>query len=422
MLNSMFKDDGFMMKKILPFFTKLGKSRFIQSINSGLFFAMPIIFVGVVLQIVGAITSVALTAYPEIQAMISSLQNWGFGLMGLFICIGVAKTNAQLNKIVVDGPIVFAVTIYFMLMKPVFNADGSISLAFNYLGAQGLTLALISGFAGAEISALFEKKGWTIKAKNLPQFMTSWFTNLLAGTFMIVLTWLIVYVWNINVMSAIQSLIAPLLVVSDTLPSMMIWGMLCAIGFALGIHPAAVGGIFFPLLFQLSAENAAMYASGLAPTAANGFHFATLGYVFALINIGGACATLGLNVLMLFSKNNGIKQLGRLAIVPSLITVNEPLVFGLPIVFNPLLALGAFLVNGIINPVLAYVFFMAGLIPAATNPALIIFFPSPMIALLNNMGFMGFLASIVIIVIDMLVWLPFFKIHEKQRNLEEAKA
>jgi len=422
MLNSMFKDDGFMMKKILPFFTKLGKSRFIQSINSGLFFAMPMIFVGVVLQIVGAISSVALTAYPEIQAMISSLQNWGFGLMGLFICIGVAKTNAQLNKIVVDGPIVFAVTIYFMLMKPVFNADGSISLAFNYLGAQGLTLALISGFAGAEISALFEKKGWTIKAKNLPQFMTSWFTNLLAGTFMIVLTWLIVYVWNINVMSAIQSLIAPLLVVSDTLPSMMIWGMLCAIGFALGIHPAAVGGIFFPLLFQLSAENAAMYASGLAPTAANGFHFATLGYVFALINIGGACATLGLNVLMLFSKNNGIKQLGRLAIVPSLITVNEPLVFGLPIVFNPLLALGAFLVNGIINPVLAYVFFMAGLIPAATNPALIIFFPSPMIALLNNMGFMGFLASIVIIVIDMLVWLPFFKIHEKQRNLEEAKA
>ncbi len=422
MFDSMFKEDSFMMKKVLPFFNALGKSRFIQSINSGLFFAMPMIFVGVVLQIVGAISTVALGAYPAVQALIGSLQNWGFGLMGLFICIGVAKTNAQLNKIVVDGPIVFAVTIYFMLLKPVFGADGTISMNFSYLGTQGLTLALIAGFAGAEICALFERKGWTIKAKNLPQFMTSWFTNLLAGTLMIVLTWLIVYVWNIDVMVAIKKLIAPLLVVSDTLPSMMIWGMLCAIGFALGIHPAAVGGIFFPLFFQLSAENAAKFATGAAATAANGFHFATLGYVFALVNIGGACATLGLNILMLFSKNNGIKQLGRLAIVPSLITVNEPLVFGLPIVFNPLLALGAFLVNGIVNPVLAYVFFITGLIPAATNPALIIYLPSPVIALLNNMGFIGFIASVVIIIVDMLVWLPFFKIHEKQRNLEDAKA
>jgi Phosphotransferase system cellobiose-specific component IIC len=204
MFDSMFKEDSFMMKKVLPFFNALGKSRFIQSINSGLFFAMPMIFVGVVLQIVGAISTVALGAYPAVQALISSLQNWGFGLMGLFICIGVAKTNAQLNKIVVDGPIVFAVTIYFMLLKPVFGADGTISLNFSYLGAQGLTLALIAGFAGAEICALFERKGWTIKAKNLPQFMTSWFTNLLAGTLMIVLTWLIVYVWNVDVMAAIQ--------------------------------------------------------------------------------------------------------------------------------------------------------------------------------------------------------------------------
>jgi len=422
MFKDMFKEDGFVMTRVLPFFGKLGKSRFIQSINSGLFFAMPMIFVGVVIQIVGAISSIAFGSFPALQAAIASLQNWGFGLMGLFICIGVAKTNAQLNKIVVDGPIVFAVTIYFMLLKPTFGDDGSISLTFNYLGAQGLTLALIAGFAGAEISALFERKGWTIKAKNLPQFMTSWFTNLLAGTLMIVVTFLIVYVWNVDVMTAIQKLIAPLLVVSDTLPSMMIWGMLCAIGFALGIHPAAVGGIFFPLFFQLSAENAGMYASGIAPTAANGFHFATLGYVFALVNIGGACATLGLNILMLFSNNKGIKDLGRMAIVPSLITVNEPLVFGLPIIFNPLLAFGAFLVNGIINPVLAYLFFMGGLIPAATNPALIIYFPSPMIALLNNMGIAGFVASIVIIVADMLVWLPFFKIHEKQRNLAESAA
>ena len=420
--NGIFKEDGFVMKKVLPFFTKLGKSRFIQSINSGLFFAMPMIFVGVVIQIVSAISAVALGSYPNIQATIASMSNWGFGLMGLFICIGVAKTNAQLNKIVVDGPIVFALTIYFMLLKPTFSDDGSISLTFNYLGAQGLTLALIAGFAGAEICALFERKGWTIKAKNLPQFMTSWFTNLLAGTVMIVITWLIVYVWDINVMTAIQNLIAPILVVSDTLPSMMIWGMLGAIGFALGVHPAAIGGIFFPLLFQLSAENAAMLASGLAPTAANGFHYATLGYVFALINIGGTCATLGLNILMLFSKNKGIKNLGKLAIVPSLITVNEPLVFGLPIVFNPLLALGALLVNGVVNPVLAYILYITGLIPAATNPALIIYFPSPMIALLNNMGIAGFLGSLFIIAVDILVWFPFFKIHERQRDMAEASA
>lgn len=422
MFKKMFRDDGFMVKKALPFFSKIGEARFIQSINSGLFYAMPMTFVGVVLQIVGAISSAVLGNYPDVQALISILQDWGFGLMGLFICIGVAKTSAEMNKIVADGPIVFALTVYFILLKPVFGDDGSISFSFDYLGSQGLTLALIAGFAGAEICALFERKGWVFKVKNLPEFMTPWLSNLLAGTFLVVLTWLIVYVWDIDVMVAIQNLISPILVVSDTLPSLMIWGLMSAISFAVGIHPAAVSGIFLPLLFQLSAENADLLASGLEPTAANGFHFATLGYVFALINTGGACATLGLNILMLFSKNQGIKNLGRLSIVPSLIKVNEPLIFGLPIVFNPLLALGALLVNGIVNPVLAYVFFMTGLIPAATNPALLIFFPGPVVALLNNMGIAGFLASLFIIAVDVLVWFPFFKIHEKQRCLADAKA
>ena len=71
MFKDMFKEGGFVMTRVLPFFNKLGKSRFIQSINSGLFFAMPMIFVGVVIQIVGAISSIALMnlekCWPDVE-------------------------------------------------------------------------------------------------------------------------------------------------------------------------------------------------------------------------------------------------------------------------------------------------------------------------------------------------------------------
>jgi PTS system cellobiose-specific IIC component len=309
-------------------------------------------------------------------------------------------------------------------MKPTFTSDGGVSLIninFNYMGAQGLTLALISAFLSGEICALFDRMGWTIKLKNVPAFMSAWFTNIFAGVVLIAGAWALVYVAGFDLMGWLARIIAPVLVVSDTLWSMMMWGALGALGFALGIHPAAVGGIFFPLFLTLAAENAELAAGGLAATAANGFHYATIGYVFALINIGGASATLGLNIDMLFSKKKAVKQLGGSAIVPSLFTVNEPLVFGLPIVFNPVLATGALLVNGVVNPLLAYIFFMTNLIPAATNAALIIFLPAPVVALLNNMGFRGFIASLVIIAVDCLVWLPFLRMHEKQLDLEETE-
>ncbi|NMB54455.1 MAG: PTS sugar transporter subunit IIC [Leptolinea sp.] len=421
MLANMFREDGFLMKKVMPTFSSLGKSRFMQTINNGLFFAMPMIFVGVVFQVVGALANIFFPGNADLLAKLGLLQNMSYGLLGLFVCIGIARANAQLSKIVIDGPVLFAVTVYFILMKPTFGAtDGSISFNFNYLGAQGMTLGMIAGFFSGEICALFEKKGWTIKIKNMPPFMTAWFTNMLAGILLVLAAWLLVFVGNVDVMASLNKLIAPLLLVSDTVWSMMAWGILCAVSFAFGIHPAAIGGIFFPLFLSAAAENAQMAGTGAAATFANGFHFASIGYVFALVNIGGACATLGLNIIMLFSKNNGIKQLGTAAIIPSIFTVNEPLIFGLPIVFNPFLALGALIVNGIINPLLAYLMFVSGLITAGTNPALIIFLPSPVIALLNNMGFMGFLGSLVIIAIDCLLWLPFLRMHEKRISMTEA--
>lgn len=422
METGLFRESGFLMKKAMPAFVRLGKSRFSQTINQGLFFAMPMIFVGVAFQVIGALLTLA---FPDAASLLGAwgiLQNMSYGLLGLFICIGIARANAQLNKIVIDAPVLFAVTVYFILMKPAFGEGGTIIINFGYLGAVGMTLGLIAGFLSGEICALFERRDWTIRIKSMPAFMTAWFSSMLAGVLLVALAWFVVYVANVDVMASLARLISPILVVSDTVWSMMIWGILGALSFSLGIHPAAVGGIFFPLFLTTAAENAALAGTGLAATYANGFHFATIGYVFALVNIGGACATLGLNIVMLFSKNSAVKRLGFAAIVPSLFTVNEPLIFGLPIVFNPVLALGAVLVNGIINPVLAYVFFIVGLVPAATNPALIIFLPSPVIALLNNMGFMGFLGSLVIIAVDVLAWIPFLRMHEKQVGLAGAVA
>ena len=69
---------------------------------------MPMIFVGVVFQVIGALAVYIIPNNADLLAKISLLQNMSFGLLGLLFCIGIAKVNAQLNKIVVDGPVVFA--------------------------------------------------------------------------------------------------------------------------------------------------------------------------------------------------------------------------------------------------------------------------------------------------------------------------
>jgi PTS system cellobiose-specific IIC component len=419
---------NWMQTKMAPAMNKFASYRVIRSIMQGFWYAMPIIFVGIVFQVVGNIGLLALQNNPELLAKINVLKDLSYGLLGILFALGITQANAKALKIDPTAPTIFALIMYFLMISPEFIATDNMLVTlfqvnFSALGAQGMTIAILVGITSSEVCGLFQRKGWTIKAKGLPQFMQNWFLDFFPGVLLISITWAIVYLAGINVFSLIEKIFGPLIVATDTLPFLMILGILSALMFFMGIHPATIYVFVLPFMLSGAAENTALYNAGVAPLLSNGYHLATFGVFLTFMAVGGSGGTLGLNFLMLRSKSKAVRQLGKTAIVPSILNINEPIIFGCPIAFNPILGIGSILVQGIINPIIAYIVLTTGIVPPASTMTLVAFLPTPILALLLNMGISGAIVALLIWVVDAVVWTPFFKVYEKQMlDKEEAPA
>ncbi len=407
-------------KKLAPKLNKFGNFRLVRTITAGFWFAMPMILVGVVFQILGNIGMAAfMQSNPELMNKILVLKDLSYGLMGIIFVIGIAQADAKENNIEATAPIIFGIITFFILLKPSFIATDNIMVKlfqvdFNRFGASNMMLAIIAGLGAAEVCAFFDRRNWAPKLVGVPQFMQSWFSSFYSGIVLLGVSWIIVYLFDIDLVEVINSIFASLIGVNDTLLALIILGLLGAVAFSVGIHPLAVLGVTMPLMMKLAGDNAALYDAGVKPLISNGYHFNSIGTLLVFVMVGGTGATLGLNLLMLRSKVPVIKQLGKTAIVPSFLNINEPLIFGCPIVFNPPLALGMILIQGIINPVFAYIVTMTNLVPPASSMMVIPFIPTPFLALIMNMGVAGFIAALAVYVIDTIAWYPFFKVYEKQ--------
>ena len=136
--------------------------------------------------------------------------------------------------------------------------------------------------------------------------------------------------------------------------------------------------------------------------------------------MGGMGATLALNVMMCFSKSKQLKTLGRIFIGPSCFNINEPIMFGAPIVFNPLLMLPMW-INAIVGPTIVYVVMKLGLlnIPATLNQVGQV--PVPISTVMITQDMRGILWAVVLFIVYFAIWYPFFKVFEKEKLEEENK-
>lgn len=135
--------------------------------------------------------------------------------------------------------------------------------------------------------------------------------------------------------------------------------------------------------------------------------------------IGGSGATLGLAFLAATSKSKQIKTIGRLSLIPSLFNINEPLIFGLPLMYNPTMMIPFVLVMPL-NAVITYLAMDFGLV-ARTFADASWNMISPIGALINTMDVKAALLVLLLIVLDLVIYFPFFKVYEKQKLKEEVE-
>ena len=211
-------------------------------------------------------------------------------------------------------------------------------------------------------------------------------------------------------------IMTPLVSAVNSVWGVILLSLLVMIFWWFGIHDSAISAPLAPFLYANLAANVTAYSAGTALTDLP--YIVTRPFWFTFMAIGGSGATLGLVILLVFSKSKQLKTVGRLGLIPSLFNINEPIIFGVPLMMNPVLFI-PFVSVMTINAVVTYACMSAKIVcRTVIDPSWNMF--SPVGALISTLDIKAVILVLVLIALDTLIYFPFFKVYEKQCMEEET--
>lgn len=290
------------------------------------------------------------------------------------------------------------------------------ALPMPRLGSAGMFIGILSAFIAVEIYRFTQKSGFKISMpKEVPESVARSFEALTPTAIVLLLFATITMFLDIDVHNIISTLVKPLIKATDSLPSVIVIILLAQLFWSFGIHGwSIVGSLARPLWLVLLDENTAAFAQNTAIP-----NIAPEQFYQWFVMIGGSGATIGLAIaILLFSKAKYLKELGKTAIIPSIFNINEPMIFGAPIVLNPMLII-PFIIAPITNAIIAWVAIKLGLVGhlVANAPWTL---PGPIGAFLaTGSDYRAAILSIVLIVISTCIYYPFLKMYDNQLLGEE---
>jgi PTS system cellobiose-specific IIC component len=348
-------------------------------------------------------------------------QSWTLSIIALYAVIVLPYRYADHLGIKEKMNVVPLSLAAFLLLTP---TELYTAIPSEWLGHKGLFSAFIIGILVTLLVKFFLDKNIRIKMPpSVPKFVEDTFTVLIPGLVVVFVSATIGQLLAMtelnNIHNAIYSLIqAPLKNVGLSFPSLLLNGFLQTLFMFFGIHGTVAGTPWTPLVAAADLENLEAFRLGTAlPNIwTNGWHHS--------IMAGGIGATLGLGiVLIIFARSERFKKLARLAIVPQIFNIGEPLLFGIPIMLNPLLFL-PYMGGVLINSFIAWFAVKWNIVAPFTGLDVSWTVPNPINGFLaSSKPLQGALLQIVIILVDMVIWYPFVKLIDKRElELEEASA
>lgn len=415
------KFEAFMSKYLTPIANKMDKQRHLSAVKKAMVAMTPLLIIGSFCLIPEAIPNMIGENNPVSQWILANLDiiyvpfKVGMALMSLYVSAIIAYHLAQSYKLDVPGTLCMAV-IAFLMMAVDYTEDGGISTGF--LGPKGLFAAMFSSIIAVELYRWCKKKNFTIKMPDsVPDFVSRSF-EMIPISVIIVGFFLIIRVVCINGLNTLPPLIftnlfAPLVGSMDNPFAVTFLQILRCLLFFFGIHPSVLSPITSPISTQFLAENiAAVQAGGQA------MHFFAPGPESAFGNFTGTGVTFGLVFWCLLSKSKAQKQIGRVALIPALFGINEPILFGAPIVLNPIFFIPYVICGGIIGTVPYWMMYFGWLKCSTFTPPYVGVFLE---GYLTNFDVMSLVANGIQLVLSILVWYPFFKLYEKRELEQENK-
>lgn len=421
---------------ILPFAVKLGKQVHINAIKNGFIKLLPLTLVGALFVLINNVLlnfgegsffyslgirldTETIATLDGLKAIGGSVYNGTLGIMSLLTPFFIGMALAEERK--VDSMAAGLISIAaFMTLTP-FTVGDVTAIGANWLGGTNIISGIIIGLAVAEMFAFIIKREWVITLPDsVPSTVARSFTALVPGFIILLIMGLVA--WGLSlagthfhqiIMSGVSTPLA-------SLGAIVGWAYVIfnALLWFFGVHGGlALTALNSGIMGPWGLENMATYTQygsvEAALAAGKSFHFWTGPMMESYVYLGGTGATLSLIIaIFIASRRADYRQVAKLALPSGLFNINEPILFGLPIIMNPVLMIPFVL----IQPILAGITLMAyslGLIPPSTNFAPWTM-PPGLGAFFNSNGSIAALAmALVNLVIATLIYLPFVIVANK---------
>ena len=404
--------------------TWAGENIYLKAITDGFMNTMPIILGCCIFAIVGNLPIQPWTdflnqigLYTVIQQFISATSN----LLGLYVVgtIAYSLTKSKGQDPVVGLVICLAAYVALVPLQYVELGENNWASMFNaaYFGSNGIFAALLVGLLISSLYCWLMSKNLVLK---LPASVPPMVTRSLAPTFAAMIIFTIVlaikYAFTLtgfgNLFDMItQIIVTPILKFGASPIAFIGLYTLCNLCWFFGIHPSPLLNAYVPVLTVLGMKNMEAFLTGqplpdpIWPV------------VYACCYIGGTGNTLGLCLASLFAKSQKYKELRKLCIPPNIFNINEPIIFGFPVMLNPIYFVPMVLssvVSGGIGWILAYI------VPYTLNPAAQTPWIMPGFIQAFLQGGIGFMIIWLVCLAAMfLLYLPFFKMDDARAFQEE---
>ncbi len=424
---------GFIENRIAPPLLKFSQMRYVQVMQRMGLGIMSLLIIGSLFLIAASFPfDPYLEMLGEFRWTLAAASGVGTSFLGIYSSVTVAYGLTEWynnNKGYSIDPLQTVVLSLasFLLLNPAQTVqtivEGSADpVAFSgvpttYLGAIGVFTALIVGIVTVEIYRLIVKQNIVIKLpENVPTNVSQAFVALIPSTVVIIVWWILGHVLQVNFPQVIQSIFEPLVQVGDTEGAMLFTVVLNRLLWSVGIHGSnivsSVAGTFWTQMVAANQEAFQQVGSMAA---------SDLPYTWTSLLMDNYVWTglAPMALVMSFSKSSRIRSLGLLALPAALFNIGEPLIFGLPIMLNPVMMI-PFILSYVVLAILAIVLVNFGLLPV---PVLSVpwIMPAPLKTFLATNAQIWPMVYVFLGWVAMgLIFYPFIKTLEKQ-DLEAEK-
>lgn len=414
------KVEDFIRKTLVPVANKVDNNPYLTAIKKGMVVMTPVLLLGSIAAIFPSIPELIKT-----QGVASWFEHNGYifdliskvslGLVGLYAVLAISYFLSESYKLYTVGSMMLS-AIAFLIVAMQVDENGNI--VATYLDSKGLFTAIFVAIISVKIYQFFTKHKLVIKMpEGVPDFVSSSF-ELITPTATIGILFIVIRAvtdslsGGVLLPQVIMNVLAPAIGSLDALWVIYLVLVLRLVFWFFGIHSAVLSPILSPIAVQYLSENIAAHKAGQPLT-----HVITNGSLSAYANFSGSGVTIGLVLAMLISKSLRYKKVGAVALLPSLFGINEPVLFGVPIILNPVLMI-PFIFGGAFVGMIPMICMKLGFLnyPIFDPPYVPVF----MEGFLTGFDWRSIIIQVVQVGLSFGLYLPFFKVLEKQELEREA--